>query len=55
LLQQRQREVEERRGEVHRHLDDMRQWYRAKLRELVGTEAPAEPTTEGEEGHRFWR
>src|SRR5262249_33517077 len=35
-LQQEQRVVAERRGEVERHLADMREWYRRKLRELAG-------------------
>src|SRR5262249_44365394 len=34
-LQQQQRVVAERRQEVDRHLDDMREWYRRKLRELA--------------------
>jgi chromosome segregation ATPase len=33
-----QRVVAERRGEVDRHLEDMREWYRRKLRELAGLE-----------------
>lgn len=37
-----ERLVAERRTEVQRHLDDMREWYRHKLRELAGT-APAAP------------
>jgi chromosome segregation ATPase len=39
-LQVREREVVERRGEVDRHLVDMRQWYRRKLRELAGIDMP---------------
>jgi hypothetical protein len=35
-LQVQERAVAERRGEVERHLDDMRQWYRRKWRELAG-------------------
>ena len=35
-LQKQQRQVIERRGEVDRHLTDMREWYRRKLRELSG-------------------
>jgi chromosome segregation ATPase len=35
-LQQQEKLVTERRGEVERHLEDMRQWYRHKLRELAG-------------------
>ena len=34
-LESKQRDVVERRGEMHRHLHDMRDWYRKKLRELV--------------------
>jgi chromosome segregation ATPase len=39
-LQQQRRQVAERRGEVERHLEEMRAWYRRKLRELAGTEPP---------------
>jgi chromosome segregation ATPase len=39
-LQQQRRLVAERRGEVDRHLIDMREWYRRKLRELAGLEPP---------------
>jgi hypothetical protein len=35
-LEQQQRQVAERRGEVEQHLEDMREWYRRKLRELTG-------------------
>ncbi len=35
-LQEEQRRVAERRGEVDRHLEDMRSWYRRKIRELSG-------------------
>ena len=35
-LQQAERAVEEQRGEVQRHLNDMREWYRKKMRELSG-------------------
>lgn len=35
-LQQQEKLVTKRRGEVERHLEDMRQWYRHKLRELAG-------------------
>jgi hypothetical protein len=38
-LQQQERLVTERRGEVDRHLIDMREWYRRKMRELAGLEA----------------
>jgi hypothetical protein len=34
-LQQKQREVSQRKSEVNRHLGDMRDWYRLKLRELA--------------------
>jgi chromosome segregation ATPase len=37
-LQQQERAVEEQRAEVGRHLNDMRDWYRRKLRELAGIE-----------------
>jgi chromosome segregation ATPase len=40
LLQRQQQLVAERRGEVDRHLADMREWYRRKLRELAGLEPP---------------
>jgi chromosome segregation ATPase len=35
-LQQQRREVAERKGEVERHLGDMRDWYRKKMREIAG-------------------
>jgi chromosome segregation ATPase len=35
-LGEQQRQVSERRGEVERHLSDMREWYRRKMRELSG-------------------
>jgi chromosome segregation ATPase len=38
LLEQQERSVAQRRGEVNRHLEDMREWYRFKLRELAGLE-----------------
>jgi chromosome segregation ATPase len=41
-LQRQQRQVAERRGEVDRHLNDMQEWYRRKLRELAGVDPPAE-------------
>jgi chromosome segregation ATPase len=41
-LQHQEKLVTERRGEVERHLDDMRQWYRHKLRELAGIRDEAE-------------
>jgi hypothetical protein len=39
-LQAEERAVAERRGEVDRHLDDMRDWYCRKLRELAGVRTP---------------
>jgi len=48
-LEAQQRQVAERRGEVERHLEDMRQWYRRKLRELaIGSDASA-PASAGQE------
>jgi chromosome segregation ATPase len=42
-LEEQQRLVAERRGEVEQHLEDMREWYRRKLRELTGrSEAESE-------------
>jgi chromosome segregation ATPase len=35
-LEEQERRVADRRDEMARHLDDMRQWYRRKLRELAG-------------------
>jgi chromosome segregation ATPase len=37
-LEEQERLVAERRGQVDRHLEDMREWYRLKLRELAGLE-----------------
>jgi chromosome segregation ATPase len=53
-LHHQERLVSERRGEVDRHLGDMREWYRHKMRELAGldvAEAGVEPptATEGDE------
>jgi chromosome segregation ATPase len=42
-LQQQERVVSERREEVQRHLDDMREWYRRKLREMSSTRGPGPP------------
>ncbi len=39
-LQAQQRLVAEKRGEMDRHLADMREWYRRKLRELSGIDNP---------------
>ncbi|HTU17576.1 MAG TPA: hypothetical protein VMG10_05885, partial [Gemmataceae bacterium] len=46
-LQQQERLVTERRDEVDRHLTDMREWYRRKMRELAGLDgvAPSEAPT----------
>jgi hypothetical protein len=38
-LQARQRQVTERHDEMQRHLEDMREWYRRKLRELAASQA----------------
>jgi chromosome segregation ATPase len=53
-LQQQQRQVAVKHGEMQRHLDDMREWYRRKLRELaasqgggVGSEAESANPTAG--------
>jgi chromosome segregation ATPase len=52
-LQEQERDVADRRNEMDRHLVDMREWYRRKLRELAGiplvpnappTEAPEQPS-----------
>ena len=42
-LRRERDEVVLRRTEVERHLADMREWYRKKLRELAAGRAPAEP------------
>ena len=42
-LQQQERIVAERRGEVEQHLEDMREWYRRKLRELTGRTETDDP------------
>jgi len=51
-LQHKERQVEEKRGEMDRHLTDMREWYRRKLRELAGVDIPdrelPEPPAEGQ-------
>ena len=39
-LERQKRQVAERRGEIDRHLGDMREWYRRKIRELAGVDAP---------------
>jgi hypothetical protein len=41
-LQAQERVVAEKRAEMDRHLSDMREWYRRKLRELAGIREPAE-------------
>ncbi len=40
-LQEKERQVAGRRSEMDRHLNDMREWYRRKLRELSGVDATA--------------
>jgi chromosome segregation ATPase len=42
VLEEAERAVEERRGEVNRHLLDMREWYRKKMREISGIDAPVD-------------
>jgi chromosome segregation ATPase len=37
-LQEKEREVSHKRAEMDRHLGDMREWYRSKLRELAGVD-----------------
>jgi chromosome segregation ATPase len=59
-LQQQEKAVAEKRGEVERHLEDMRLWYRRKLREMAGIrdeavngpEHEAGTATEGEAANR---
>lgn len=52
VLQAQQREVTEKRTEVEKHLSDMREWYRRKIRELIankdgrGTESAARSPSE---------
>jgi chromosome segregation ATPase len=46
-LQEQERLVSERRGQVESHLNDMREWYRRKMRELAGLDTPV--AAEGEE------
>jgi hypothetical protein len=48
-LQQQERIVRSRRGEVDRHLGDMREWYRRKMRELAGLDAGQSERVEGDE------
>lgn len=43
LLEAEQRQVAVRRGEMERHLADMREWYRRKLRELAVGKESADP------------
>jgi hypothetical protein len=51
-LQHKERLVTERRGEVDRHLIDMREWYRRKMRELAGLENdPVEAPRDEETAH----
>jgi hypothetical protein len=40
-LHEKERQVADRRSEMDRHLNDMREWYRRKLRELSGVDAAA--------------
>jgi chromosome segregation ATPase len=40
-LQRQKRQVAEKRGVMDQHLVDMREWYRVKLRQLAGVDAPA--------------
>jgi hypothetical protein len=47
-LQEKERIVAERRGEVDRHLTDMREWYRRKMRELSGIDAAEKEADGGE-------
>jgi chromosome segregation ATPase len=47
-LGEQQRQVAERRGEVERHLSDMREWYRRKMRELSGESEHGAATAERE-------
>ena len=47
-LHEAERAVEEKRGEMTRHLSDMREWYRKKMRELSGIDAAANDTMDGE-------
>jgi hypothetical protein len=47
-LQVAERAVEEKRGEMNRHLGDMREWYRKKMRELSGIDANANDVIDGE-------
>ncbi|MGH9677689.1 MAG: hypothetical protein ACRD36_11360, partial [Candidatus Acidiferrum sp.] len=44
VLEAKERRVDEKRGEMDRHLNDMREWYRRKMRELSGIDAAAEDT-----------
>jgi uncharacterized phage infection (PIP) family protein YhgE len=48
-LQEQQREVSGRRQEVDRHLVDMREWYRRKLRDLAGIEGNPLAPREGDD------
>jgi chromosome segregation ATPase len=46
-LEAQQRQATERRAEVDRHLADMREWYRRKLRELAGIDGDAAEASGG--------
>lgn len=47
-LQRQKQQVAERRVEVDRHLIDMREWYRKKLREIARVDTPAGEPGEGD-------
>ena len=47
-LQRREQEVTEKRGAMDRHLVDMREWYRRKLRELSGIDLPEQDGLEAD-------
>ncbi len=52
-LQQQEQIVTERRVEVDRHLGDMREWYRRKMRELAGLDAAEAVALVGEDTSAF--
>lgn len=52
-LSAQEREVNERRSEVDRHLGDMREWYRKKLRELAQATPAAHPNPLVEESPKL--
>ncbi|MCE9533620.1 MAG: hypothetical protein K8T89_21215 [Planctomycetes bacterium] len=49
-IETKQREVTEKRDEMQRHLNDMREWYRKKLRELVASKGQGAGKAEYEDG-----